>query len=599
MNFFKSFFASFLAVITAIIIGIPVLFMIIGGIFSALGNADEVVEVKPKTVLHLKLNKPIVENADSDPVEFDLDQFMPSPFLSGSTSKIGLFQITESLRSAKDNENIEGIYLNMGMSVPASGWTTMKALRDALVDFKSSGKFIYAYSEIYSENTYYLASVADKVYMPSVGSIEFNGFGATPMFYTGLFEKIDLEPKIFKVGTFKSAVEPYMLKKMSDANRLQTEKYMGDLWDIFSQEVSVSREIPVDQLNEIAETMIMGRGEDGKKAGLIDEVAYENSVFDAMKEEVGLEEDDKLTFLSLSKFLKVPVRRDYSKNKIAVVFAEGGIQSGKSSDGVIGSETVVKALRKARKDDNVKAIVFRVNSRGGSALASDMIAEEVRLCSQEKPIIASMGDYAASGGYYISANCDKIFAQTNTITGSIGIFGIMYNTRNTFTNNLGITFDEVETHEHANMGHPNYPMTEAEEKFMQNMIHEGYSTFINVVKEGRSFPDSATVDKIAQGRVWSGLEAKNINLIDEYGDLYAAIDAAAEMANLDEDYRIYRMPKIKTPFEELFGGMVETTTQQIEQQHPLYEEMKMLETLKKDVPRSGVYALMPYSLEIR
>ena len=597
MNFFKSFFASFLAVIVAFLIGIPFLFIIIGGIFSAIGSSNEVVAVNPKTVLHLKLNTPIVENAAIEPVDFNFDKFMPLP-IGGSTSKMGLFQIRQALKQASEDKNIEGIYLNTNVTVPASGWTTMKAIRDALIDFKASGKFIYAYSEVYSENSYYLASVADKIYMPAVGSIEFNGFGATPMFYTGLFEKIDLEPKIFKVGTFKSAVEPYMLKKMSDANRLQTEKYMGDLWKIFSQEVSVSRSLTPEEIDDIAQNLILGRGTDAKKVRLIDEVAYENTVFDEIRTKIGLEVDDKITFMSLNKYMRVPSRAKASKNKIAVIFAEGGIQSGKSSDGVMGSETIVDELRKARKDKSVKAIVFRVNSRGGSALASDMIAEEVRLCSEEKPIIASMGDYAASGGYYISAKCDKIYAQTNTITGSIGIFGILYNTRNTFTNNLGITFDEVETHEHANIGHPNYPMTKAEEAFIQNMIHEGYSTFINVVKDGRGFADSASVDQIAQGRVWSGLEAKNINLIDEFGDLDDAIEAAAKMANIEDDYRIIRTPKVKSLYEELLNDMLETTSDKISQQHPLYEEMKTLETIKKEIPKSGVYMLMPYTLEI-
>lgn len=597
MNFIKNIFASFLGVILAFLIGIPFLFLIIGGIAAAIGGSGDKVVVKANTVLKLDLSGEFVENAAADPLEFDFSEFLP--FAGVSTTKTGLFQVIESIQKAKDDENIRGIYLTLPPAVQAN-WASLKSVRDALVDFKTSGKFVYAYAEIYAENSYYLASTANKLYLPPNGMIEFNGFAALPMFYTGLFEKIDLKPEIFRVGTFKSAVEPYFLKEMSEASRLQTQKYMDDLWQVFAEDVAVSRSTTVEKINATASEFIFGDGAQALKSGLIDEVAYEQMVLDEMRTELGLEEDKAIEFLSLKKYMRVPASKgNFTSSKIAIVFAEGDIQSGKSSDGAMGSETIIEALRKVKKDKNVKAVVFRVNSRGGSALASDMIAEEVRLLSKEKPVVASMGGYAASGGYYISAPCDKIYAQANTITGSIGIFGVLFNTKDLFNKNLGLTFDEVETHPHANFANPNFPMSEVERQFMQKYVEKGYGTFLNVVKEGRGFSDSLSVDKIAQGRVWSGMEAQKINLVDKIGDLNQAIAAAAEMAELGTDYRLERLPKAQSPFEEIMGGMLETSDSYIDQKNPLSEEMETLRMIKKSIPQSGLYTLMPFQLEIR
>ncbi|MEZ4774684.1 MAG: signal peptide peptidase SppA [Bacteroidia bacterium] len=597
MNFIKNIFASFLGVMLAFLIGIPILFLIIGGIAAAIGGSGDQVVVKANTVLKLDLSGEFVENAAADPLEFDFSEFIP--FAGVSNTKTGLFQVIESIQKAKEDEKIRGIYLTLPAGLQAN-WASLKSVRDALIDFKTSGKFIYAYSEIYAENSYYLASTADKLYMPATGMLEFNGFAALPMFYTGLFEKIDLKPEIFRVGTFKSAVEPYFLKEMSEANRLQTQKYMDDLWQVFAEDVAISRSTTVEKINATASDFIFGDGEDALKAGLIDEVAYEQKVLDELRTELGLDEGKAITFLSLKKYMRAPSSKDkYSSTKIAVVFAEGGIQSGKSSDGTMGSETIVEALRKVRKDKNVKAVVFRVNSRGGSAMASDVIADEIRLLSKEKPVVASMGDFAASGGYYISAPCDKIYAQANTITGSIGIFGVLFNTKELFNKNLGITFDEVETHPHANFGNPNFPMPEMERQLMQKYVEKGYGTFLKVVQEGRGFADSLSVDKIAQGRVWSGTEAKKINLVDEIGGLDQAIKAAAELAELGTDYRLERLPKAQSPFEEIMAGMAESSASYIDQKNPLYEELETIRTIKKDIPQSGLYTLMPFQLEVR
>ncbi|MEZ4826746.1 MAG: signal peptide peptidase SppA [Bacteroidia bacterium] len=595
MNFIKNVFASFLGVVLAFLIGLPILFLIFAGIAAAIGGSGDKVVVKPNTVLKLELGGQIVENAPEDPLEFNFDELLP---FSGTTQKTGLFQVVSSIRRAKDDENIKGIYLTLPPAI-MTNWASLKSIHDALTDFKTSGKFVYAYAEMFSENSYYLASTADKLYMPPTGMLEFNGFASTPMFYTGLFEKIDLKPQIFRVGTFKSAVEPYFLKEMSPENRMQTEKLIGDLWQVFAEDVAISRSTTVEKINATAEAFVFGDGLQAKKAGLIDDAVYEEDMMNEIRTALGFEKDKSVSFLSLKKYLKAPEKTDYSSNKVAIVFAEGDIVSGKSSDGSMGSETIVEALRKVRKDKNVKAVVFRVNSRGGSALASDVIAEEIRLLKAEKPVVASMGDYAASGGYYISALCDKIYAQPNTVTGSIGIFGVLFNTKDLFNKNLGLTFDEVESHTHANFGNPNFNMPDVEKQYIQKSVERGYGTFLNVVLKGRGFADSLSVDKIAQGRVWSGSEAEKIKLVDEIGDLNRAVSAAAEMATLGNDYRLERLPKAVSPVEEILGEMMETSTEYIDSRNPLYEEMKTLREIKKSIPGSGLYMLMPYQFEIK
>jgi len=594
MKFFKTFFASFLAVIAALLIGLPILFIVIGGIISSIGSSDEEVSVKNHTVLEIKLNGPIVENASKEPLNLDLSSL--GPLAGGSTKKLGMYQIVESINKAAEDDRVDGIYLNLPMSGIQTGWANIQAIRKALLDFKNAGKFIYAYAEIYGEGSYYLASVADSIYLPPEGAIEFNGLVSSPTFYTGMFEKLEIKPKIFRVGTFKSAVEPYFRKDMSDANRLQTEKYLGDMWSVFLEDVAASRGTTKDALDQLADDFVLGKGTKAIKAGLLDRVAYEYEVHETLKRASGQADAKKPTLLSLTKYFKVPpVKVNPSRNKVAVVFAEGPINSGKGGEGTIGSASLIKELAKAREDESVKAIVLRINSPGGSALASDIIAEEVRRCSEVKPIVASMGNVAASGGYYIAADCDHIFAQENTITGSIGIFGILWNAEATMNNKIGLTFDEVETNEYANIGNPFFPMSELENGLIQTNVEEGYSSFIRTVQNGRGFVDSAAVDKIAQGRVWSGRMAKGISLIDSYGDLQDAIAYAAEQAGVASEYRVRLLPRAKSPVEEIMGELMDA---KMEQEIPMYEEMKQIQRIKRSIPTSGTYMLMPYELYI-
>ncbi|MEL6675761.1 MAG: signal peptide peptidase SppA [Bacteroidota bacterium] len=598
MNFLKTYAASLLAVLTGLILLIPLSLLIFSGIVASFGS-QPATNVATHSVLHLKLNKEIVENASGESFDVDLPIQIPITGGSFSSGKTGLFQLLEQIAKAKADENIDGIYLNMQGSV-ATGWANLTVIREALEDFKTTGKFVYAYSEIYSEGTYYLASTADKIFMPEKGGMEFNGLASSPYFIKGLFDKMELKPKVFKVGTFKSAVEPYIRKNMSPESKLQTERYLTAIWDEFAEDVAPSRGMSVDRVNELASTVIVADGRKALSVNLIDEIADEEEVWNQMKTAMNLEADKKLKLVSLKKYALAPGgSKGISKNKIAVVFAEGQIMMGKSSDGVMGSTTIVNAIRKARKDDNVKGIVLRVNSPGGQVLASDLIANEVKKCKGVKPIVVSMGNVAASGGYWISAHSDRIFAQTNTITGSIGIFGILYDAQATFNGQLGVSFDEVQTHPYANIGNPGLPWDAAEETFMQKNIEKGYSDFIHLVMEGRGFADSVSVDKIAQGRVWIGKDAMDHKLIDEFGDLQDAIAYVAKEAGVEEDYRLLRSPKTTNPMEEILKGMSGTTAAKVAEELDLAKEYQNLLKMRKMLPPSGINAMMPYSLEIR
>jgi len=591
MSFGKAFLASLMGALIAIVIFSLFFFMIfVGGFISGMNDSD--VQVKKNSFLLFDPGVEIVEN--HTPGQFD-----PSELLSGGEqSKMGLYQIVESIKRAKEDDKIKGIYIFPKTGVIGGGWAGKKAIRDALVDFKESGKPVYAYSELYTEGFYYVASAADHLYMYPEGWMEFNGFVSDRMYMKNMFEKLEVEPKIFRVGKYKSAVEPYFREDMSEESREQTAAFLGDMWKVFVKEVAASRDIPVETMDKLAESFILGYGKDAATSGLVDGVKYEDQVLAEIKETLELEEDAEIPFVSLKKYIKAGKGKSKGgKKKIAIVFAEGAIQSGKSGDGVIGSTTVVKALRKAREDSDVKAIVFRVNSPGGSALASDVIAREIELCKKEKPVIASMGDLAASGGYYISAKCDKIFAEENTITGSIGIFGVLFNTKDLFNNKLGLTFDDVETHSHANFGNPNYPMDGVEDTVFQTLINGGYEQFLTIVQHGRDFNTRDEVNEIAQGRVWSGLHAKDINLVDEYGGLDDAIAAAAAEAGLGDDYDVRLLPKQKNPIMELLGQDEEVKAYIRNQYIP--EEMQLLLDLKKQIPSSGAYMMLPYQVEVK
>ncbi len=594
MSFGKSFLASLLAFFVGLALLFFLFFVVIGIVVSS-SSQQEKVNVKSNTILHVKLNSPIVENASTEPLDFDFGQFLPFP-ATGLTN-MGLYQIIDNLEYAAKDDNIAGIFLNMAGAVNAN-WGNLTAIRDALEAVKDSGKFIYAYSEAYTENSYYLASVADSIFLPSEGIVEHNGFLTTPAFFAGLLEKLEVNPQIFRVGTFKSAIEPYIRKEMSEESRLQSQVLLNDFWEEYAERVAPLRNMTPEKLGQLNESFVFGKGNKALSAGLIDGIVSGTNMRKILNRAVGKEDlNEKPPLLSLKKYMRaVKDRGEYTRDRVAVVVVDGVIQPGKSTDGVAGSSTIVNELRKARTDDHVKAVVLRINSPGGVLLSADLIKKELELLLEVKPVVASMGDVAASGGYYIAAPCDTIFAQSNTITGSIGVFIIMFNTEDLFGEKLGVTYDEVETHAYSGLLNPNRPMSEAEKQLFQSFTEEAYSDFVEIVRSGRNFPDSASVDEIAQGRIWSGKRALELGLVDVIGDLNDAIDYAAQRAGL-ENYRVRLLPQPKSPLDELLESMQDPYAM-LKADPELQREFEMLMKFRKYIPKSGVYALMPYEWEI-
>jgi len=553
-------------------------------------SKKEVVVVPKNSILHLKFDKEVADRSSNNPFE-SID------FLSMKSSDTpGLNEILESLKKAKDDENIKGIYLDLG-TVP-SGIATVEEIRNALIEFKKSGKFIICYGEVFTQKAYYLASVADKIYLNPEGIIDFKGLNGEVMFYKGLLEKLDVDVQIIRHGKFKSAVEPFIYDKMSEPNKEQTLKYLTSIWDHLLDGISTYRKISKDDLNAIADSFSIKKAADAITYKLADKLMYKDELLAELRTKLGLGDNDKISMLSLSKYVDAPNKNkkaSTSKNKIAVIYALGSIESGKGDDKTIGSEKISEAIRKARLDSTVKAIVLRVNSPGGSALASDVIWREVLLAKKVKPVVASMGDVAASGGYYISCAATKIVADPTTITGSIGVFGMVPNLKGLFNNKLGITVDNVKTNNYADFGTTYRPLTESEKDIYQVDVENIYTTFITHVAEGRGMTTDQ-VDSIGQGRVWSGADALKIGLIDEFGGLDKAIEIAAKLAKI-EDYKIQSLPAQKEPFEQILeslqGGSDETFLKA--QLGETYEYYKYIQGIKN---MKGVQARMPYSIYV-
>ena len=566
-------------------------FIMMGIIVSAASFSKKEVVVVPKnSVLHLKLDVVVPDRASKNP--FENINF----FNLKSSDTPGLNEILECLKNAKEDENIKGIYLDLG-TVP-SGIATVEEIRNALIDFKKSGKFIICYGEVFTQKAYYLASVADKIYLNPEGIIDFKGLNGEIMFYKGLLEKLDVDVQIIRHGKFKSAVEPFIYDKMSEPNKEQTLKYLTSIWDHMLDGISEYRKISKDDLNAIADSFRIQKATDAVTYKLADKVMYKDEILAELRTKLGLGEKDKISMITLSKYVDAPSKIkkvSSSKDRIAVIYALGSIESGAGDDKTIGSEKISEAIRKARLDSTVKAIVIRVNSPGGSALASDIIWREVVLAKKAKPVVASMGDVAASGGYYISCAATKILADPTTITGSIGVFGMVPNLKGLFNNKLGITFDNVKTNNYADFGTTSRPLTGSEKDIYQLDVENIYQTFISHVAEGRGMTTDQ-VDSIGQGRVWSGADALKIGLIDEFGGLDKAIEVAAKLAKI-EDYKIQSLPAQKEPIqqiiESLSGGSEETFLKA--QFGETYDYFKYIQDIKN---MKGVQARMPYVLNV-
>ena len=586
------FLGNVLAVIVGLFVFSIVSMLIFFGILGLVASSSEKeVTLEKNSILHLDLNgRTLVERTSDEDLVFGsfLDPF-------GGENTAGLVNLKKAIGEAKTNENVKGIYLNAGLF--GAGQAGLLELREALIDFKTSGKFIIAYDEAYSEGGYFLASVADEIYLNPLGGIDFNGFSSEGIFLKGFFEKVGIKPEVFRVGEFKSAVEPFILDKMSPENRLQTQYFLDDINNHAIELIAKSRGIAQDSVVIINHQMLVRKPKDAVTYKLATALKYEDEVQSILREKLGLKEDDQISTINATDLGGMAKSQNTtSANRIAVILAEGDIVDG-NAEGAISSEKFAKEIRKARKDENIKAIVLRVNSPGGSILASEVIWREMSEAKKVKPLIVSMGEVAASGGYYIAAPADTIVAQPNTITGSIGIFGILFNVQELVNDKLGVTTDVVSTGELSDFGNMARPLTEVERTIIQSSVEDGYETFISRVAEGRGMhPDS--VRKVASGRVWTGTQAKARGLVDVLGGLDTAIGIAAAKIKAGEDYRVVYYPEKKLWFEELMVSFsdkvqVRILQTQLGDQYPLYQKIQKLKNYQ------GVQVRMPQEIVIK
>jgi protease IV len=539
INFLKYTLASIIGTILTFVI----IFFIFVGIISV-STQKEPVMVKDNSILKLNLTKLVQERQPVNP-------FSQFSFSDDGDVVLGLNSIKASIKSAKNDPKIKGIYIDANVFLDG-GMATIEEIRNELLNFKTSGKFIIAYGENFSQKAYYLASVADKIYLSPMGIIDFKGINGQVTFFKNALEKLEIDVQIIRGpdNKFKSAVEPFMNDKMSEANKEQTSVFLGSIWDNILSNISVSRKISKEKLQYAADKLLAYDATSALQAGLIDGNKYWDEVEEELKTLTKTNKSDDINFINLGKYEQtVKSLNRKSKNKIAIIYANGEIQSGEGDDQTMGSDRIAKAIKDARNDSSIKAIVFRINSPGGSAQASEIIYRELELTKGVKPIVVSMGDYAASGGYYIACNADKIYAQPTTLTGSIGVFGMIPNFQKLVNNKLGITFDGIKTAENADIYSLIKPITPYQSEVIHKMINNIYSTFLQHVADGRKMTTSQ-VDSIGQGRVWSGIDALKIGLVDELGGIDEAILYAADLANIT-DYKTTELPIQKNPLDEL------------------------------------------------
>ncbi len=554
-----------------------------------MGGEPEI-KIEKNSVLHLTLNGQINERSFDNPLSsFDLVSM-------SSESSMGLNDLVAVLKHAKTDENIDGIYLDFGGY--SGGFSTLKRVRDALLDFKESGKFIYCYQEVYSQRDYFLASTADSIFLNPTGGMEWRGLGTQVIYYTKALKQFGIEPQIIRGSNnkFKSAVEPFLTEQMSDANRLQLSTLLNDVWNYTTQAVAESRGLTAQNLKDYADQAPMQTADEALSKKLVDVVGYEDEFIAAYKLRMNIEEDDEVKEVSFSKYLKTLPSKGTAKDKIAVIYAEGQIIDGHADDLQVDSDRFVKAIRKARTNDKIKAVVLRVNSPGGSALASDVIWRELTLLKKEKPLIVSMGDLAASGGYYISAPGDTVLAEPTTITGSIGVFGMFFTAGELLENKMGLVFEDVKTSKYADMPAMNRPLNEDEKSFFQKNVDRTYGKFLSRVVNGRDL-DSMYVDSIGQGRVWTGSRAVELGLVDALGNLDDALSIAADKAGIQE-YRLVEYPEFDDPIkkliEELTGSQVKSELRgtPLEKSYDIYQKSKDM------VKNQGVLMRMEYEIEL-
>lgn len=594
MNFIKTFLAGLLAFFVGSILFFFFWIMLLVGIVAMAGSG-ETVSVHPSSILKIDLQETLTDSPSMDP-------FAGIDLLTLQTDRqLTLFKALRAIEAAKDDARIEGIYLRLDGKGGVAGSALMEELREALVDFKQSGKFIVAYNEIFTQGRYYLASVADKIYMQPEGGIDWSGMAITPMFYKGLFDKLDIKAEVFRPTAckYKSAVEPYIMTQMSDENRRQMQQLVNSMWGTISSTVAEARGIEPARMKQITDELLVTFPEDAVKYGFVDSLLYEDQMKGVFAD-LGVEpkSDGEYEFISLGSYAS-QVNGDVkniSADQVAVIYADGEIVDGTGSGQKIFGNTMAATIAKVRDDEKVKAVVLRVNSPGGSALASNIIWREIELLKAQKPVIVSMGSYAASGGYYISCPADAILADKLTLTGSIGVFGMYLYTPDALKNKLGITFDIVKSNTSAGMGSVS-PLTPLERATIMRGVDKVYSTFTGYVAEGRNLPMEKVLD-IAQGRVWSGEDALGIGLIDAYGGLKAAIALAADKAGISESFRVKEVVEEPTGFAAIVASLNARVRASFSQPD-LGELTQYVEKIREATSQQGMVMYYPYTLELK
>ena len=552
-------------------------------------TSEKPVEVKDHTILYLQLNDNIVDRTVENPFDF-LPTGVPM------VREMGLNDILDCIRKAKKDDQISGIY--MEMTSLSAGYGSTEEIRNALLDFKESGKFVLAYSDTYTQKAYYLASVADSLYLNPSGDLLWKGLGTQIMFYKGALDKLGIEAQVIRRGEYKSFGEPFTNHHMSPENRMQTMQWIGSIWDHVLEGIAEQRGMETDILNQFAEDLTIRSADLALEHHMVDGLKYKDEIIDELKKLTATSEEKDLNSITVKKYRKVHVKKDYkgyTKDKVAVIYAHGNVLLGNTGEGTVSSERISKAIRKARRDSTIKAIVFRVNSGGGGALASEVIYREALLASKVKPLVASIGDVAASGGYMILSPADTVMAGPNSITGSIGVFALLPNAQPFFNNKLGINIDVAKTNRYADLGSPFRPLSVDEKDIIYNMVDQTYDSFLSCVSSGRDMTKEE-VDKIGGGRVWSGKDALENGLIDLYGGLQDAIELAGEMAGL-EKYRVISLPELEDPLEVFLREITENSKSR-RIQYELGQFYKYFKSVSELENLFGIQARIPFMFEL-
>lgn len=586
----KNFGSSFLAALLAFVVGNLLLVVLSVLFFAGMVTlfSDQKTTSEPHSILRLELSSPITDRPSENPFA-ELN-----PLSMRFNAQVSLLDLLQTIDRAASDPHIEGIYLHLSPSMQL-GMATLTEIRGALVRFKESGKFVVSYNELYTQGGYYLSSVADQLYLNPEGMLSWSGLSSNTLFYKGLLQKLGVEPQVIRHGSYKAAVEPYILDRMSPENREQTTHLLGTIWGQLLSEIALSRGLDSADLQRYAADLTLTHAQAAVQVGMVDSVLYQADLDTILCAKSGATLHPN--YLTLGEYMStLAPKQNHSENQIAILYAQGTIVDGKGTEGQVGSRTLAEELATARGDSAVKAVVLRINSPGGSALASEVMWHEVELLRQRKPVVVSMGNVAASGGYYIAAPGDAILASPTTITGSIGVFGLLFNAEQGLRDKLGIAVDVVKTNPSADLGSPFRALTPPERHFMQQHVERVYTTFVDHVAAGRNLT-TTRVDSLASGRVWSGVSALNNGLIDGYGGIQEAIRLAAERAGVADDFRLTTPTQSQEPLVQL----LRLITAQI--RTPLSGEMgeisRHLEQLQQSLSQSGVQARMPYDLEIR